>query len=143
MTLTLVHWEAGVFVPPLELWKDFSIALINWMGWGEVSWHGFWNYSALLGCFLHRMLNLGTQPPCYRDAQTSPRGETTCGEKLRLPADTASINYQTSEWMSHQMIPVPSLCVLELRPRHTSWSKDQSPPLCPVLIPDPENLWAE
>lgn len=138
MTLTLVRWEIGILVPSLELWQDFSTALINWMGrkYPRVALEII---QLLLGRFLHRMLNLGTQPPCYKDAQTSPWGETTkgdsCGEKLRLPADTASINYQTRKWMSHQRIPAPAFVFSSWGPDVRHWAETRCPPPCPVLIP--------
>lgn len=114
----------------------------------EVSQHDFPDYSSVLS-FLSQDAHpwdLATTWCCCEEAQTSPHGETreeAHVERNWGPRPPESTNYQIHEWTSLQMIPVFSLCVLRLRPKHTSWSREKSSSMCTVLILDPENPPAE
>lgn len=147
MTLTLVHrGVGGLHFLPLELGHEFVIALMNWMG---RKYHSmiFEIVQLLPGLFFYRMLTLGTQPPCCEKAQTSPCGETTwrgsCGEKLRPPADSG--HQLPDTWVNEPSDDSRSqpLCSPGRSPNIRHGGRDKSSPLCPVLIPDPENPWAE
>lgn len=141
MTWTLVHWGVGICIPPLNFGKPLPWQL-EWVG--RVGWVSslarFLEIISSAWSVPSQDVEPWTQPPCYRDAQTSPRGDHIrwlMWREPEAPSWHSKHQGQTSKRMSHQMIPVPSLVyVMEQR---------QVAPLCPVLIPNlrirEQNKW--
>lgn len=142
MTLTLVHGRVGVYVPsPLNLGK------ILWLLWWT-EWEGSltaWLLRVSSYCPVLSFTGRSPWEPSHHAvrkpklAHVERLHEESHVERNWGPQPTVGTSHQTHEWTSLQMIPIPSFCVLGPRPKHTSWDRAKSSPLCPVLIPDPEN----